>query len=346
MNRSRRLCILISLILSSFGFEVSSQIPDIPIPKFEYDSNYVIKYDNLLALRLVSPRRVYDFRLRNTASRRFLAYRPNLQNAFGLGLSYKWLAFDATFNPKWNNKKNEKLGETKEFNLKAMLYLERDIVELFYRRYTGLHISNPDDYLDPWDGTYTYRPDIINQNLSLMYSIPFNGKKYSLRTTFLLDGRQKKSSGSVMYTGGINIQSMAADSSIVPVEYHDNFDAFARINRYGVVMLQNSIGYSYTFIYRKFYLTLSAMPGINYVFGKVYSEGGNYNTSSFNFLLLSRSGFGYNGRRWYAGLYFIYQNQSAELRKGLALNNNMGEIRFFVGYRLQAPNFLRSVIKD
>ena len=76
--------------------------------------------------------------------------KKHLQNAFGLGLSYRWLAFDATFNPKWNKKRNEKLGETNEFNLKATLYLRRDIIELFYRRYKGLHISNPEDYLNPF----------------------------------------------------------------------------------------------------------------------------------------------------------------------------------------------------
>ena len=345
----RRSCLWLILFIASSGALVhraAGQIPDMPIPKFEYDTNYVINYDNLLALRLVSPRRVYDFRMRNTDTKNVLSYRPNLQSAFGIGLSYRWLAFDATFNPKWNKSKTEKFGETREFNLKAMLYLKRDIVELFYRRYKGLHISNPEDYLEPWDGTYPYRPDIVNQNLSLMYSIPFNGRKYSLRTTFLLDGRQKKSSGSFMYTGGLNIQSMRADSSVVPVEYHNIYDERARINRYGVVLIQNSVGYSYTFILRKFYLTLSAMPGINYAFGMVYSDGGNYDVSSFNFFTYSRSGLGYNARRWYAGLYFIYQIQSAQLNDNLDLNNNMGELRFFIGYRIHAPYVLKSIITE
>ena len=332
--------------LAIFSGPVFGQVPDIPVPRFEYDSNYVTKFDNLLALRLVSPRRVYNFRLRNTATRESLNYRPNLHTAVGLGITYRWLAFDMVFTPKWNKKKIEKFGETREFNVKAALYLKRDIIEIGYRRYKGLHITNPGDYLNPWDGNFPYRPDIINQNLRINYSIPFNGKKYSLRTTLLVDGRLKKSSGSVMYTAGLNFQSMKADSSIVPMEYEDNFDEFAQINRYGFVMIQQSIGYAYTFIYRKFYLTLSALPGASYTFGKVNSEGGKYNPNSFNFMLLSMNGIGYNSRKWYAGVYFLYKNQSVRLRDNLSFNNNIGEFRFFVGYRIHAPYLLKSVLPE
>lgn len=338
------------LILSLSFFTVMNlsfgQIPDLPLPKFEYDSNYVIKYDNLLAIRFVSPRRVYDFRLKNTDTNAHLGYRPNLQTAFGLGLTYRWLAFDVVFNPKLNKKKTEKFGSTSEFNVKAMLYLKRDIVELFYRRYKGMHISNPDDYLDPWDETFPYREDVINQNLSLNYVVGLNGKKYSLRTTFLVDGRLKKSSGAVLLVSGLNFQTMKADSSIVPVEYEYNFDEFARINRYGFTMLQQTIGYAYTFVYRKFYFTLSALPGASYAFGKVESEGGNYRANSLNMMFQSNNGIGFNSRRWYAGLYFIYKYQGMRIRDNLALNNNLGEFRFFVGYRIHAPYILSSVIPE
>lgn len=347
MSRIGACCfILLALILNLSTGKVFAQIPDIPLPKYEYDTNYVVKYDNLLALRLVSPRRVYDFRLKNTESGEHLGYSPNLQTAIGFGMTYRWLAFDVTMNPKWNRKKTEERGDTREFNVKGMLYLKRNILELFYRRYKGMHINNPDDYLDPWDGLYPYRSDMINQNLSLEYTIPFNSKKYSLRTTFQVDGRLKKSAGTFMYTSGLNIQAMKADSSIVPVEYEYNFDDYGRISSYGFLMLQQSLGYAYTFVYRKFYLTLSALPGLSLALGNVDSEAGKYSANSLNFMFLSRNGLGYNTRRWYAGLYLIYKYQSTELRDNLTLNNNLGEIRFFVGYRIHAPYLVSSVVQE
>ena len=43
-------------------------------------------------------------------------------------------------------------GETDEFNIKATLYLTRHLIDVMYRRYKGMHLINPDSYLDPWDG--------------------------------------------------------------------------------------------------------------------------------------------------------------------------------------------------
>ena len=328
------------------AFTARAQLPNIPIPKFQYDTNYVVKYDNQLAIRLVSPRRVYDFRLKNTSSDEYLGYRPNLQTAFGLGASYRWLAFDIVFNPKWNNRKTEKLGETKEFNVKASLYLPRHLIDLAYRRYKGLHITNPKDYLSPWDGAYPYRPDIITQNFNLSYIIPFNYKKYAIRTSFLLDGRLRKSAGSVIYSGVLEVASMKADSSIVPLDYEYNFAESARISKYNFIMLQNGLGYAYTFIYRKFYLTLSAMPGLSFNFGNVYSEAGKDNPASATFMLSSRNGFGYNSRRWYAGLYYIHKYHSIKLQDNLSLSNNLGEIRLFIGFRIHAPYVVNSIIPE
>ena len=343
IRRKITICLLLLVVGIPMGH---AQIPDIPIPKYEYDTTYVVNFDNLLALRFVSPRRVYDFRLKNTDTNNFLGYRPNLQSAFGLGLTYRWLAFDVVFNPRWNKQKTEKLGVTKEFNVKASLYLKRDLIDLVYRRYQGLHISNPEDFLDPWDGIYPYRADIINQNLSVTYTVPFNYKKYALRTSFLVDGRLKKSAGSVVYSAAFHIVSMKADSSIVPVELANNYDEYAQISSYGFFLLQNTFGYAYTFIYRKFYLTLSATPGLSLNLGSVQSDAGKYSPVSATFMIGSRNGIGYNSRKWYAGFYVNYKYQSIRLQENLNLNSNLGEIRFFIGYRIHAPYVVNSIIRE
>ena len=96
--------------LLTLASHVYGQIPDLPIETYEYDSNYIVNYSNLLAIRLVSPRRIYDFRLKNRDTDDILSYRPNLQSAFGLGFTYRWLALDIVFNPKWNRRKTEEFA--------------------------------------------------------------------------------------------------------------------------------------------------------------------------------------------------------------------------------------------
>ncbi len=322
------------------------QIPDLPLESYAYDTNYIVNYGHLMAIRLVSPRRLYDFRLRNRNTGDLIKYRPNLQSAFGLGFTYRWLAFDVVFNPKWNKKKTEKFGETNEFNLKGSLYLKKYMLEVYVRAYRGMHITNPDDYLNPWDGNYPYRPDLKSRNFAMSFIIPSNYKKYSPKTTFQLDGRMKQSAGSVMSVSTLYFSSLKADSSIVPVEYASSFSPYAAITRMNMVHLQQSVGYAYTFIRKKFYLTLSAFPGASLSAGAVDSEAGRYNPFKLNFILNSKNGIGYNSRRWYAGLYFIYRYQNIKLNNDVSLNYNLGEWRIFIGYRLHAPYILHSVIQN
>jgi Domain of unknown function (DUF4421) len=336
--------IVISLIL--FSSYVYGQIPDLPIETYRYDTNYIANFSNLLAVRLVSPRRIYDFRLKNRFTKEVLTYRPNLQSAFGIGFTYRWLAFDIVFNPKWNRSKNEKFGETSEFNVKGTLYLKKHMLDVSFRSYRGMYIANPKDYLDPWDGIYPYRPDIKIVNFGASYTVPSNSQKYSPKTTIQLDGRLKKSAGSVLFTSSFHLTTLKADSSIVPLEYKSTFTGQGEIEKLSMAMLQQSMGYAYTFVRRNLYLTLSATPGLTFAFGTVQSEAEKYNPASLNLMFESKSGFGYNSRKWYAGIYFIYKYQNIKLTDEYSFNSNLGEWRLFIGYRIHAPYIVNSIIRE
>jgi Domain of unknown function (DUF4421) len=338
-----RYWVLLTIIF--FTGHAYGQIPNIPIETYKYDTTHIINYGNLMAIRLVSPRRTYSFRLKNRLTKDILAYRPNLQSAFGIGFTYRWLAFDIIFNPKWNRQKTDKFGETKEFNIRSTLYLKRDMLDIIFRTYKGLFISNPEDYLNPWDGTYPYRPDIRSTNFIITYSIPSNYKEYSPKTTFQLDGRMKKSAGSVMYLSTLHMSLLKADSSLLPIEYENALNPQAQITRISSVLFKQSVGYAYTFIHKNFYFTLSAFPGLALTLGTVEYSGGKYNPNILNFSFDSRNGFGYNSRRWYAGVFYIYNYQNMKLTEELAFNTNLGELRFFIGYRIQAPYLINSVIR-
>lgn len=327
------------------GGNLYAQLPNVSIPTYQYDTAYIDYYGNLFAIRLVSPRRLYDFTLKNRINENNITYRPNIQSAFGLGLTYRWLAVDMVFSPKWNKKKNELRGETSEFNIKGTLYLKKQMLDVIMRRYKGLHIANPNDYTDPWDGIYPYRPDMKNFYFSASYTIPSNYTKYTPKSTFQLDGRMKKSAGSIMHISSLQLWSMRADSSIVPSDYEQDITEDAHIVRSRMFMFQQSLGYAYTFVYRNFYLTLSAMPGLSLAMGRVETDTESYNPVTVNFLLESKNGFGYNSRKWYTGFYFIYKYQNMKLTEQLAFNNDLGELRLFIGYRIHAPYLVKSIIE-
>ncbi len=337
--RSRLLAILIFMGTYSYG-----QITDLPLETYAYDTNYIVNYGNLLAVRVVAPRRLYDFRLKNRQTGDLIKYRPNLQTGFGLGFTYRWLALDVVFNPKWNKKKTAKYGETREFNLKGTLYLKKYMLDVLLSSYKGMHMANARDFSLSWDTQYPYRPDIRSRNFALSFTIPSNYNKYSPKTTIQLDGKMKKSAGSVMYISTLYAYSLKADSTIVPAGLEASFSPYAAITKMNMLHLQQSVGYAYTFIHRNFFLTLSAFPGVSLSMGTVQSDAGKYNPVNLNFILSSKNSLGYNTRRWYAGMYFIYRYQNDKLTDDLALNYNLGEWRLFIAYRLHAPYILHAVI--
>ena len=334
------------ICLASIPFFVNGQSKGFSVPKietYEYDTNYIENYNSQLALRFVLPKRFDQFTLKNTLSNKKYVYKANEHYGIGIGITYKWLAVDLSLNPDFTQRNTEKFGETKEFNLKGSAYLKRHVIDTYLRWYKGYYVSNAEDVISDWEpGTpYPLRPDLSTLSWGFNYTIPFNWKRYSPRVIFVLDGELKKSAGSFMAVSSIYFYHSRADSSIVD----NSFSPEAQINSFNVLMLGQLFGYSYTFVYKKFYASASILPGITYAIGSIYSEAGSYNPRfTANFKMMIRAGIGYNSDRWYTGIYLIADNNQIALPNDLALSNSIGEFRVFVGYRIKAPKVMDDVM--
>jgi hypothetical protein len=335
--------VLAFILILFFGNAFGQKIR---IPKFHYDTAYIESYDNSLALRVVVPQRFFNVAIRNNETGAKYTYRPNLRFGLGVGFSYRWLAMDFTISPKGTGRNNDKFGETSQFNLNASAYLTRNVISMSFRHYEGAYITNPQDYLPDWDSSQArpLRPDFKTTAFNLKYIIPFNWKRYSFRTTMLLDGRLKKSSGSVMAYSSLYYLNVNADSTLLPSEYAGSFPDEASISKMNIVMLSQSIGYTYTFVIKRFYFTVSAYPSISFNLGEIESGAGKYGPNPVSFKLMSVNGVGFNSRRWYTGLYFTFDNNFVSLPYDLRLANNLGQWRIFVGYRIKAPKVMQKYV--
>ena len=313
------------------------------IESYEYDTNYIKSYNSKLALRLVSPKRFDQFTIKNTLDNKKYVYKANEHFGIGIGVTYKWLAVDLTVNPNFTQRDVEKFGDTKEFNLKGSVYLKRHVIDGYLRRYKGYYISNVEEVIPDWKqgSQHPLRPDIATLSWGFNYTIPFNWKKYSPRVIFVLDGELKKSAGSFMAVSSLYFYHSRADSSLVDT----SFSPEGQINSLNILMLGQLFGYSYTFVYKKFYASASILPGITYSVGTIYSEAGSYNPKfTANFKIMVRGGVGYNSKQWYAGAYLIADNNQITLPNNLAISNAIGEFRIFVGYRIKAPKVVDDVM--
>ena len=336
--------LIVGLVLTMMVTEGYCQ--KLRIPKFFYDTAYFVNYNDNLAVRVVSPQRLYNFSIKNKANGEKYGYSPNLRWGFGIGFTFRWLAVDFTFAPKFSGRDVERFGETKQINFTASAYLERSILNLNLRNYKGMYATNPEDFIPDWsnDQVRPQRPDVATTSFELDYSIPFNWKRYSLRSTMLMDGRLKKSAGSFMTISSFYYYNVRADSSLLPQEHAANFPPEADITRMNIAMFSQAAGYSHTFVYKRLLLTLSAFPAISFNFGNVYSEAGKYSPKPVSFKLSSVEGLGANFDRWYAGLYIIFDTNQTPLPYDLKVSNNVGGWRIFVGYRIRAPKVVREFI--
>ena len=331
------------LLMTVWALSFSQKIR---IPKFYYDTAYIVNYNDNLAVRLISPHRLYNFSIRNILNGEKYTYRPNVHTGFGIGFTYKWLALDMSFSPDFTSRNKDKFGHTNEFNLSAGVYLERSVIDFQFRRYKGMYISNPQNYIPNWDNSMPrpQRPDLLSVAVGLNYTLPFNWKRYSLRTTMILDGMLKRSSGSIMSISSLYYYHSTADSSMLPADYQYAFPDEAKITNMNFLLLSQAMGYAYTFVVKKFYFTLSAFPAISINMGKVKSEVGDYGVEPFSFKFMSREGIGYNSDRWYAGLFFIYDINNIRFENNLSFANNVGGWKIFVGYRIKPPKVMQRYI--
>ncbi len=326
---------------------ISAQNEGIHMPKievYEYDTNYIESHNSKLALRLVIPKRFDRFVLKNTITNKKYVYKANEHYGFGIGITYKWLAVDLALNPAFTQPDTDIFGKTDEFNLKGSAYLRRHVIDGYLRRYKSYYVSNVTEVIPDWSPdapSYPIRSDISTVSWGFNYTIPFNWKKYSPKVIFVLDGELKKSAGSFMAVSSLYFYHLRADSSIVDA----TFSPEAQINSFNLALVGQLFGYSYTYVYKKFYASASLLPGITYAIGTVYSEAGAYNPRfTANFKLMVRAGVGYNSKRWYSGAYLILDNNQIILPSNLALGNALGELRLFVGYRIKAPKIVDNVM--
>ena len=318
----------------------------VPLPTvetYEYDTSYIESFNSKFALRFVIPRRIENFSIKDTRSNKKYNYSSNEHYGVGIGFTYRWLAVDMTINPDFTQRDVTRYGNTKEFNLKGSAYLKRNLLDVYLRSYKGYYISNPSDIFFFFfsEQPYPQRQNIRTLGWGINYTIPFNWKKYSPKVTFVLDGKLKKSAGSFMAISSAYFYHLRADSSIT-----DNlFAPEGQIHAANMALLSGLFGYAYTFVYKDFYATLSAFPGLTLPIGTVYSTAGSEHPRfTANFKLMLRGGIGYNSDRWYTGIYVIFDVNQVQLPDNILLGNGIGEIRFFIAYRLKPPKVVDKVM--
>ena len=223
-------------------------------------------------------------------------YKPNSPLNIGLGFSYKKIGFSASYGVNLASNKNK--GKTKALELQYHYYGRKIMFDLFLHRYRGFYIDT--DY--PKDDVYVQRPDISMLQLGFFGQYVFNGDKFSYNAAFDQNEKQKKSVGSLQVGTGLYYNQVRADSSLLKNTQVEPEKDITHVNN---IQLGVSVGYSYTWVLKRFHITAAIAVGCN--FGVMDIK--NYKASGIDIYpsIFPRFATGYNAKTWSLNLQ-VYTN--------------------------------------
>jgi hypothetical protein len=303
-----------------------------------YDTNYISTYITDYTTRFFGSVKYGQTSYNDNLLGKSLYYKPNNKLLLGIGVNHGSFGLNIGINFPAINQDDEKYGETKYYDFTIRVFSPRFNSTIYLQHYKGFYLRNTKDMIPGWEhgDPYYIRGDIRTITAGIDISYIFNNSKFSYRAAIIQNEWQKKSSGSFLLGGGLIYNATIGDSSIVPTYlYYENFFDGLKFDRSNNFSIGPTIGYAYTFVYKKHYFILGALNGSGNLgftrFLLVDNEEKIKSGAVFGLraeLLLAT---GYNSDRWYFGIaYFDMSMTNQAPLQDRTINYDTGMFRFNV----------------
>lgn len=331
--------ILLFLLLSAGCFTAWAQ----PAQE-KTDTSYYQPYPNKITGRFYFSKKFTTLIIQNRSKNYESRYRPNTTLNMGVGATYKWATLNLAYGFGFLNPQHGR-GKTKYLDLQFHSYGRKIAIDLVGSFYKGFYLTPKGKAMSD-ETTYYVRPDVGINAGGVTVQYIFNHSKFSYRAAFLQNEWQKRSAGSFLagidiYAGGIH-----GDSTLIPTAL-DRETAAERLTKMRFFELGPSIGYAYTYVYKKhFFVTGSGSVSFSTGFNTFYDRTGKVHATGITPNTLFKIFAGYNSSRWAASVLYISnaQNLAREDRERV-VRVNTGNVRANFIYRFQPSRKVRKVLK-
>lgn len=302
----------------------------------DHDTAYISTYRSNLVISAVSNYAMADVDIEQNKGKD-MGFSANNTARYGLGLDYKWLGVEATFNiPAWSSY-DASLGKTTSRGFGLGYTGRRAWGRAFVNTTKGYYLNNP----EAWTGTPdpVVRPDLSSRTWLLSVNYALSGKRrFSQKAALTQMERQKKSAGTFVAGLSAWITDIGADSSLLRPALVDSLhlaSGFSGLHRW----LAGAIfGYAHTFVFwHKGYIHAALVPGLTFVKQEITTPAGQLRGSGVAGVTEMRLGAGFNGNRWYLALTTSYFYSTTPIAEQLNLGTNYGFVRLALGIRLGDP---------
>jgi hypothetical protein len=296
------------------------------------DSAYIADYKNLLTARVFLLYQDASFAVHPGISEE-LIYTPNVAGRIGIAGFYKWFGLGLSLGNSIFRRSTTKYGNTYVLDLRVNAYERSVAAELYLQDLRGFYIRN---LKDP-QGNFYKIPDMRIFALGFIGYWILNHERFSIRSAFIQNERQKKSAGSFIIRPTFLSYNLSSGDGIIPAEI---------INTYGIknnfllrggefYSLGLAPGYSYTLVlFKKAYVNAAIFPGVLWQNYYYETDQASYSSANFTFTLSWRAALGYNADTWYIGAGIISGfDQIPGWIGNSTFYYDIAQLRFWVGTR-------------
>lgn len=337
-------CIVIALQAQQADTVLILSADSVSTPKpLKYDTNYIAKFGNVIAIEPWIAAPDLTFRLENRDDSLFVKrsdYKPYLKAVFGLDINYR--ALNISFGLRSNTLATEEeiYGKTQYRILKLRLNVSPLIYEFYHSDFKGFADYNTAGYdtLRPANDLYVKRSDIHLQYTKAKAIYIFSHRKFSYGAAYSFTERQLKTKGTALAVAHLYRMKANADSAFFNPGQREYYGKYNAMKYLDVISIGVGPGYAASFVYKQWFFSM----GI-YLIGD-----GQYHHSKDNTNNMISEGWrgallgdvmlslGYNGKHFYSG--FVLRGD----RNLVALPNVNASTSFYssvfsIGFRFNPP---------
>ncbi|ULQ54594.1 DUF4421 family protein [Flavihumibacter fluvii] len=270
---------------------------------------------------------------------------PNSKSTTSLAFGYRFITYSLKYTAKFlpGNDDDDTRGKTKSGGMGFGFNFNHWQQFLSFSKTTGYYLENTADYDPDWENgkPYIQFPNLVYKNYEGITAYNFN-PNFSVSAIATQSTRQLKSAGSfiphALYRYYI-IDDQSPITGTSQTQKSDNFEFLV------------GAGYYYTYVLRQsFYVSLGLTPAAGIVISHLDTRSADetIHTKSQNaiFRIDGRAGLGYNGQRFFSGAYMKFSGSSFQQGSTTAITeDNRVIVQVFLGYRLNAPKWMREPVQ-
>jgi hypothetical protein len=309
-------------------------------------SQYIKSFpDHFFIWPVIKQRKLAFEMQRLSDSDRSVFFESNKPYSFGLGMYVFELAFELAFAVPLDEQSKYIYGESDARDIQLNVLGKKWGGDLFYQKYSGFYV-NDESMKVPSGIPYPQRPDIATRNYGVTLNYTFNHNKFSFRSAYNYVERQLRSSGSFLLFGSLSSFRAAGDSAILGDPYVSEFGVGANIKEIRVTSLSIAPGYTYSLIYKGFFLNGALAIGPSHNWLAFTPENANTKHDiKFNAYVSARIGLGYNGDYIFGGISFMSQARTAKFET-IQLNSANNLFKILIGFRFKEFGILKKRVWD